>query len=67
MDSGEVRRDAEMIVFIVIVVYLALGLVFRPYSSVDAPLPVRMLIHALWLPLVIVLIAVIKSSKQSLL
>lgn len=50
-----------------IVAYLAVGLVFRPYSSVDAPLPVRMLIHALWLPLVVVLIAVVKSSKQSLL
>lgn len=56
-----------MVVLIVFIVYLAVGLVFRPYSSVDAPLVIRMLIHVLWLPIVIGLIAVIKLSRHSLL
>ncbi|MFF2886655.1 hypothetical protein [Paenibacillus sp. NPDC057967] len=51
---------------IIICVYLALGLVFQPYSITSFPWYVRVVAHVLWLPGIITFFIIVWTSDESL-
>ncbi|MEK5414380.1 hypothetical protein [Paenibacillus sp. FSL L8-0708] len=48
-----------LITSLIVIAYLLVGLCFHPYA-LDCPLWIRVVIHALWLPLVIGLSALLR-------